>query len=151
MSYKILTKNAVENTNIDGARDCNFNAGRRSGIVKGAFNQGAFFSSSNNTIALDTCELRLCGHRVVIDKVEYRTLINTPSVPTRYSMVAQVVVSDNNDVSFDLFIQSSSTQLVQENLDVTGKGKFELEIGKFTQQTDGTITVSFVVLILLSE
>ncbi len=140
MSYKILTKNAVENTNIDGARDCNFNAGRRSGIVKGAFNQGVFFSCSNNTIALDTCELRLCGHRVVIDEVEYRTLINTPSVPTRYSMVAQVVVYDNNDVSFDLFIQSSSTQLVQENLDVTGKGKFELEIGKFTQQTDGTIT-----------
>lgn len=29
---RILTKNGVENTNIDGARDCNFNAGNRSGI-----------------------------------------------------------------------------------------------------------------------
>lgn len=140
MSIKILTKNAVENTNIDGARDCNFNAGRRSGIVKGALNQGNFFSSSSNTIALDTCELRLCGHRIVLDAVEYKTLSNIPSVPIRYSMVAQVVVDDNNDVSFDLIIQSSSTPLVQENLDTTGKGKFQLEIGKFTQQTDGTIT-----------
>ena len=140
MSYRILTKNGIENTNIDGARDHNFNAGRRSGIVKGALNQGNFFSSSSNTIALDTCELRLCGHRIVLDSVEYKTLLNIPSVPIRYSMIAQVVVDDNNDVSFDLIIQVSSTPLVQENLDTTGKGKFQLEIGKFTQQTDGTIT-----------
>lgn len=140
MARKILTKNGIENTNIDGARDCNFNAGRRSGIVKGALNQGNFFSSSSNTIALDTCELRLCGHRIVLDAIEYKTLLNIPSVPIRYSMIAQVVVDDNNDVSFDLIIQSSSTPLVQENLDTTGKGKFQLEIGKFTQQTDGTIT-----------
>ena len=31
---RILTKNGVDNTNIDGARNYNFNAGRRSGIVK---------------------------------------------------------------------------------------------------------------------
>lgn len=140
MFYRILTKNGVDNTNIDGARDHNFNAGRRSGIVKGALNQGNFFSSSSNTIALDTCELRLCGHRIVLDAIEYKTLLNIPSVPIRYSMIAQVVVDDNNDVSFDLIIQVSSTPLVQENLDTTGKGKFQLEIGKFTQQTDGTIT-----------
>ena len=140
MSYRILTKNAVENTNIDGARDHNFNAGRRSGIVKDALNGGNFFASNNNTIALDTCELRLCGHRIVLDAVEYKTLLNIPSVPIRYSMIAQVIVDDNNDVSFDLIIQSSSTPLVQENLDTTGKGKFQLEIGRFTQLTDGTIT-----------
>lgn len=140
MLYRILTKNGVDNTNIDGARNYNFNAGRRSGIVKGALNQGNFFSSSSNTIALDTCELRLCGHRIVLDAIEYKTLLNIPSVPIRYSMIAQVIVDDNNDVSFDLIIQSSSTPLVQENLDTTGKGKFQLEIGRFTQLTDGTIT-----------
>ena len=140
MLYRILTKNGVDNTNIDGARNYNFNAGRRSGIVKDALNGGNFFASNNNTIALDTCELRLCGHRIVLDAVEYKTLLNIPSVPIRYSMIAQVIVDDNNDVSFDLIIQSSSTPLVQENLDTTGKGKFQLEIGKFTQLTDGTIT-----------
>ena len=140
MLYRILTKNGVDNTNIDGARNYNFNAGRRSGIVKDALNGGNFFASNNNTIALDTCELRLCGHRIVLDKAEYRTFTNKPSVPIRYSMIAQVIVDDNNDVSFDLIIQSSSTPLVQENLDTTGKGKFQLEIGRFTQLTDGTIT-----------
>lgn len=140
MSYRILTKNAVENTNIDGARDNNFNSGRRSGIVKGALNEGNFFLVSSNTIALDTCELRLCGHRIVIDSIEYKTLINIPKTASKYSLVAQVIVDDNRDVSFALIIQSSLISLVQDNLDVSGKGKFELEIGRFTQQVDGSIT-----------
>lgn len=140
MSIRILTKNNVDNTNIDGARNFNFNAGRRSGIVKGALNQGNLFSSSKNTIALDTCELRLCGHRVVIDAIEYKTLVNIPSIPIRYSLVASIVVDVNSNVSFELLLQTSSTLLTQENLDKTGFGTYQLEIGKFTQQTDGTIT-----------
>lgn len=140
MSIRILTKNNVDNTNIDGARDSNFNAGRRSGIVKGALNQGNFFSSSSNTIALDTCELRLCGHRVVIDSIEYKTLVNVPSVPIRYSLVASIVIDVNFNVAFELLLQTSSTSLTQDNLDQTGSGTYQLEIGRFTQQTDGTIT-----------
>ena len=137
---RILTKNGVDNTNIDGARNYNFNAGRRSGIVKGALNQGNFFASSSNTIVLDSCELRLCGHRVVIDSAEYLTFYNKPSVPIRYSLVAQIIVDNNSDVSFDLHAQTSSTALVQDNLDASGSGTFELEIGRFTQLTDGTVT-----------
>ena len=141
MSYRILTKNAVENTNIDGARDHNFNAGRRSGIVQGALNSGNLFLSANNTIALDTCELRLCGHRVVIDNAEYKTFYNQPSVPIRYSLVAQIIVSNNGEsVSFDLKTQSSTTPLVQNDLDKNINGTYELEIGRFTQLTDGTLT-----------
>ena len=140
MSYRILTKNAVENTNIDGARDHNFNAGRRSGIVKGALNQGNFFVSSSNTIVLDTCELRLCGHRIVIDEAKSISFHNQPSVPIRYSLVAQIIVDNDGGVSFDLHAQTSSTALVQDNLDTNGSGTYELEIGRFTQLTDGTIT-----------
>ena len=141
MSYRILTKNAVENTNIDGARDHNFNAGRRSGIVKGALNSGNLFLSANNTIALDTCELRLCGHRVVIDSAEYKTFYNQPSVPIRYSLVAQIIVSNNGEsVSFDLKTQLSTIPLVQNDLDKNINGTYELEIGRFTQLTDGTLT-----------
>ena len=141
MSYRILTKNAVENTNIDGARDHNFNAGRRSGIVKGALNSGNLFLSANNTIALDTCELRLCGHRVVIDNAEYKTFYNQPSVPIRYSLVAQIIVSNNGEsVSFDLKTQLSTISLVQNDLDKNINGTYELEIGRFTQLTDGTLT-----------
>ena len=141
MSYRILTKNAVENTNIDGARDHNFNAGRRSGIVQGALNSGNLFLSANNTIALDTCELRLCGHRVVIDSAEYKTFYNQPSVPIRYSLVAQIIVSNNGEsVSFDLKTQLSTIPLVQNDLDKNINGTYELEIGRFTQLTDGTLT-----------
>ena len=141
MFYRILTKNGVDNTNIDGARDHNFNAGRRSGIVKGALNSGNLFLSANNTIALDTCELRLCGHRVVIDSAEYKTFYNQPSVPIRYSLVAQIIVSNNGEsVSFDLKTQLSTTPLVQNDLDKNINGTYELEIGRFTQLTDGTLT-----------
>lgn len=137
---RILTKNSVENTNIDGARDCNFNSGRRSGIVKGALNEGKFFAMSSNVIALDTCELRLCGHRVVVDELEYKTLSNIPTSPVRYSLIAQVIVDDNKNVEFSLFIQSASTPLIQNNLDQTGVGTYQLEIGRFTQLTSGQIT-----------
>ena len=140
MFYRILTKNGVDNTNIDGARDHNFNAGRRSGIVKGALNQGNFFVSSSNTIVLDTCELRLCGHRVVIDEAKSISFHNQPSVSIRYSLVAQIIVDNDGGVSFDLHAQTSSTALVQDNLDTNGSGTYELEIGRFTQLTDGTIT-----------
>ena len=140
MFYRILTKNGVDNTNIDGARNYNFNAGRRSGIVKGALNQGNFFISSSNTIVLDTCELRLCGHRVVIDEAKSISFHNQPSVPIRYSLVAQIIVDNDGGVSFDLHAQTSSTALVQDNLDTNGSGTYELEIGRFTQLTDGTIT-----------
>ena len=137
---RILTKNGVDNTNIDGARANNFNAGRRSGIVKGALNGGNFFASNNNTIALDTCELRLCGHRIVLDVIEYRTFTNKPSGPVRYSFVARVIVDNNYNVSFEFVAQEATTQLVQDNLDINGSGTYELEIGRFTQLTDGTIT-----------
>lgn len=141
MFYRILTKNGVDNTNIDGARNYNFNAGRRSGIVQGALNQGNFFASSSNTIVLDTCELRLCGHRIVIDEAKSISFHNQPSVPIRYSLVAQIIVSNNGEsVSFDLKTQISTTPLVQNDLDKNINGTYELEIGRFTQLTDGTLT-----------
>lgn len=142
MSYKILTKNGIENTNIDGARGENFNAGMRSGIVKGALNEGNFNTNASNSIFLDTCELRISGHRIVIDEIIYKTFTNTPTTPTRYSLVAQVVVNDSSNVDFSMFVQSANTTLVQDNLYKTlnGAGTYQLEIGRFTLQPDGTIT-----------
>ena len=137
---RILTKNAVDNTNIDGARDHNFNAGRKSGIVKGVLNEGKFFTITSNIICLDTCELRLFGHRIVVEEPITHTIASTPLTATRYSFIAQVIVDDNFNVSFSTFIQLSSTELIQDNLDKTGKGTYQLEIGKFTQLSDGTLT-----------
>lgn len=141
MSYKILTKNGVENTNIDDARNHHFNSGGKSGIAKGELNEGNLFSGSSNVIALDTCELRLCGHRVIINEVEYITLSSTPAQAIRYSLIAEIKVVDSNP-SFNLFYQAPSTSLIQNNLsaDLLGNGTYQMEIGKFTLNTDGTIS-----------
>ena len=142
MSYKILTNNNVDNTGVDGARAEFFNSGMRDGIVQGALNEGTFIASSSNVISLDTCELRISGHRIVIDEPFYQTLTTSPNTDTRYSLIAHLVVSDNYDVSFALFAQAASTPLIQDNLFSTtsGIGTYEVEIGRFTHKTDGTIT-----------
>lgn len=145
MSIKILTKNSIDNTNIDGARQNHFSAGMRSGIVKGAFNEGKFFASASNIIALDSCELRISGHQVVIDSTETITLNDRPSTPTKYSMIAEIQVNDSSVPSFRLFIQPANVELKKDNLFKTnnGKGTYQLRIGNFTLNTDGNITDVF--------
>lgn len=141
MAYKILTKKGIENTNIDGARENFFNSGMRDGIVKGAFNEGKFASNSSNSIYLDSCELRIAGHRIIIDEPIYKTFSNMPSKDTRYNMVAQILVSESGDVEFSLFVQSVETVLIKDNLYATGTGQgtYQVEIGRFTLTDNGTV------------
>ena len=142
MAYKILTKNGINNTNIDGARDCYFNTGMRDGIVKGTLNEGTFSSNASNSVYLDTCELRIAGHRILIDEAVYQTFSNKPSSDKRYSFIAQVIVDDSSNVSFSIIIQDANTNLIKNNLyaNQNGAGTYQVEIGRFTQLTDGTIT-----------
>lgn len=144
MSYKVLTDRDVYNTGIDGARGEFFNSGMRDGIVQGTLNEGTFVAATSNVISFDTCELRISGHRIVIDEPYYHTFSEDtlPENNTRYSLIAQIIVSDNENVEFSLFPQESSTQLIQDNLFTTtsGIGTYQVEIGRFTHQTDGIIT-----------
>ena len=144
MSYKVLTDRDVYNTGIDGARGEFFNSGMRDGIVQGALNEGTFVAATSNVISFDTCELRVSGHRIVIDEPYYHTFSEDtlPENNTRYSLIAQIIVSDNENVEFSLFPQESSRQLIQDNLFSTtsGIGTYQVEIGRFTHQTDGIIT-----------
>ena len=141
MSYKILTKNGIDNSNIDGARGEYFNSGMRDGIVQGALNEGLFTATASNIISLDTCELRIAGHRIVIDEPVYHTFTNAPSSDTRYAFIAQVVIDDNQNVDFSLFVQTASTPLIQNDLykNITGVGTYQVEIGRFTLLTSLTI------------
>ena len=145
MAYKILTKNGIDNTNIDGARGEYFNSGMRDGIVQGALNEGLFTATASNIISLDTCELRIAGHRIVIDEPVYHTFTNAPSSDTRYAFVAQIVVDDNQNVDFSLFVQTANTPLIQNDLykTITGAGTYQIEIGRFTLLT--TLTIEEVV------
>lgn len=138
MAIKILTKNGVENTNIDGARDCNFNAGNRDGIVKSVLKEGNLFLSSSNVVALDTCELRIFGHRIVIDEIQYRTFSSIPDTPIRYALVGQIIMASTVP-SFSLIVQYAEETLQKDNIN-NGDGTYEVEIGKFTLQRDGTVT-----------
>lgn len=137
MAYKILTKNGIDNSNIDGARGEYFNSGMRDGIVQGALNEGLFTATASNIISLDTCELRIAGHRIVIDEPVYHTFTNAPSSDTRYAFVAQIIVDDNQNVDFSLFVQTASTPLIQNDLykKITGAGTYQIEIGRFTLLT----------------
>ena len=137
MSYKILTKNGIDNTNIDGARGEYFNSGMRDGIVQGVLNEGTFIASSSNVISLDTCEFRIAGHRIVIDEPVYHTFSNAPSSDTRYAYVAQIIVGSDQSVEFSLFVQAASTPLIQNDLykTISGAGTYQVEIGRFTLTT----------------
>lgn len=141
MSYRILTKNGVDNTNIDAARAEFFNSGMRDGIVRGAFTEGTFSSNASNSVYLDSCELRISGHRVVIDEPVYKTFSNTPASNTRYSFVAQISVDSVSVVTFSIIIQDANTELRKDNLYATetGTGIYQIEIGRFTLTTGGTI------------
>ena len=137
MAYKILTKNGIDNSNIDGARGEYFNSGMRDGIVQGALNEGLFTATASNIISLDTCELRIAGHRIVIDEPVYHTFSNAPRNDTRYSYVAQIIVGNDQSVEFSLFVQTASTPLIQNDLykNITGVGTYQVEIGRFTLTT----------------
>ena len=141
MSYKILTKNGIDNTNIDGARGEYFNSGMRDGIVQGALNEGLFTATASNIISLDTCELRIAGHRIVIDEPVYHTFSNAPRTDTRYAYVAQIIVGSDQSVEFSLFVQAASTPLIQNDLykTINGSGTYQVEIGRFTLLTSLTI------------
>jgi hypothetical protein len=56
-------------------------------------------------------------------------------------LIAQIVVDENSNPHFDLFIQLADTPLIQQNLDkaITGAGTYQLEIGKFSYNTNAEI------------
>ena len=134
MAYKILTKNGIDNSNIDGARGEYFNSGMRNGIVQGVLNEGTFIASSSNVISFDTCELRIAGHRIVIDEPVYHTFSNAPRTDTRYAFIAQIIVGSDQSVEFSLFVQTANTSLIQNELykTISGAGTYQVEIGRFT-------------------
>ncbi|MBR5223807.1 MAG: hypothetical protein IKV81_06565 [Clostridia bacterium] len=141
MKYKILTEKGMNNTNIDGARAEYFNAGMRDGIVKGAFNEGTFTTLASNQISFDTCELRISGHRVLVEEAWSSTFSTRPKTPTRFAVIGEITVGEDSSVQFDLFAQLASTKPIKNNLfkQQNGAGTYQVEIGRFTLNTDGNI------------
>lgn len=138
MSYRILTKNGVDNLNTDGARNYNFVTGGKSGIVDGILNNCAISIQSGNQIVINTGELRLSGHRVVIDEAETKTLLNIPANNRTIYLIAQISIDADRNVLFDLFF-SETTATRKDNLSKVSSGIYQLELANFTQTKIGEL------------
>lgn len=132
---KILTQNGIENTNLDGARDGYFNSGGKDGISSGILNNGTL-TAQGNVLTLDTCEMRIKGHRIVIDEPITKTISGFPTVNTNYQFIAKITYNDGS-VTFDTEARPT-TSLIQDDI-LNGNGTYEVVIGEFIHKTDGTI------------
>ena len=136
--YKILEKDGVDNESIDGAAFNNFSAGNRDGIIGGVLSECSF-SSMGNGIIVNSGELLIHGVRVKLTSAETLYVSSVPIEETRYQIVAQVNISDNKITGFDLFIQLPKN-FVQDEFYKDGNGIYQIEVGRFTHNPDGTIT-----------
>lgn len=141
MPERILEKNGVDNTNIDGAGFNRFCAGNRDGIIRGILNECAA-AVQGNTFTLSTGELIICGFRIVIESPIVRTFSATPISPITYQLIGEIQVSSSSEVQFTLKFQTVQ-QLIQDELFDTpsGEGTYQAEICRFTQGTDGNLGV----------
>lgn len=148
---KILTKNGVLNTNLDGARMNNFAAGMRDGVIKGALNECELKTNASNSVYIDTGVLLIQGNPVVIDEPIYQTLVN-PARDERYAFIARITIGwlDYEDagkranVGCAIFVQDANKVLRKDNLfakiDLIRNAVYEVEVGRFTLTTAGEIT-----------
>lgn len=138
MTYKILEQNGVENENIDGAAFNFASCGGKDGILKGVLNECTLYSPSSNSVELMTGELLLSGFRVKITS-PYRIGFSTrPSSDTQYQIVAKITLDPDRNVQFQL-TYGIDRGLTKDNLFVAEKGVYEVEIGRFTHDINGSV------------
>lgn len=137
MSYKILEKNGVDNENIDGGAFNNFTAGNRDGVIGGVLSE-CNLSSVGNAVSIGTGVLMIHGIRVKITSLESVYVSSAPVVPTRYQIIAQITLTDKLP-EFFLFVQEPKN-LTQQELYENDNGVYEVEIGRFTHNPDGSIS-----------
>lgn len=143
--YKILTKSGVENTNQDGARDSWFASANRNGIVKGVL-QECKVTANGNTITLNTGELRIAGHRILIESPESITLSDAPATVKVMQLCAQIYVGQDGEPDFSLFVKDQAAELTQNNLYATesGSGLYQVIIREFSQSPSGNIGLGYI-------
>lgn len=135
--YKILEQNGIDNENIDGSAFNNFSAGNKDGIMGGILSECSF-TSAGNAVSVGTGVILIHGFRVKITALETIYVSSVPLTPTRYQIIAQIILQDSVP-SFLLFAQVPQT-LIQQELFENNNGTYQIEIGRFTHNPDGTIT-----------
>lgn len=138
MSYKILEQNGIDNENIDGGAFNRFTAGGRDGIVKGVLSE-CLLGTEGNGVSVNTGLLILCGIRVKITSVETLFVASVPLNAMSYQIIAQVSLADSRDIAFELFLRSPEA-LRQDSIYRSEHGVYQVEIGSFVHNPDGTIS-----------
>lgn len=64
---------------------------------------------------------------------------SVPITPMQYQIVAQITLNDNHSVRFELFLRSPDS-LRQDAIYRDGHGVYQVEIGSFVHNPDGTLT-----------
>lgn len=138
MSYKILEQNGTDNENIDGGAFNRFAAGGRDGIMQGVLSECSLIAEGNG-ISIQTGLIFICGIRVKITSTETLFVSSVPITPMQYQIVAQITLNDNHSVRFELFLRSPDS-LRQDAIYRDGHGVYQVEIGSFVHNPDGTLT-----------
>lgn len=147
-SIRILTKDGVENTNIDGAREYNSSSGGRSGIIKDVLNEGRLYKVDDNRVVLDTCELRLCGHRIVIESPQYFTFVDSPSGSSKdYHIIANLYIETaSTNPSFYFSVESDQSEYAtrKDNVNNGKGGLYQFDLGRvlYEKNSSGKWVVS---------
>lgn len=138
MSYKILEQNGIDNENVDGGAFNRFAAGGRDGIVQGILSECSLIAEGNG-VSIHPGLILICGIRVKITSAETLFVSSVPINPTQYQIIAQLSLADNHDVAVELFLRSPES-LLQDTLYRSGHGVYQVEIGSFVHNPDGTIS-----------
>lgn len=137
MAFKILEKNGVDNENVDGGAFNRFTAGGRDGIVQGVLNE-CTLTAIGNGVGIAPGLIILCGIRVKITAQE-ALYVSHPANPTQYQIIMQAALEKERDLEVTIFLRSFSA-LVQQQLYADEEGIYQVEIGSFTANPDGSIT-----------
>lgn len=137
MAYKILENNGIEIENTDGGALNNLSAGNKSGIVGGVLSE-CLLSATGNSVIVSPGLLLLRGVRIKITEPESISVASVPSADTLYQVVAQVTATDGFVIEFSLFAQIPGA-LTQDSMYTTNAGTYQMELGRFTHKSDGTI------------
>lgn len=132
---KILTKNGVENTNIDGARANYIATGRTVGVIKDVLREANLFTLTDSYIAINPCELSVYGHRVVITEIEYFSILETTAYRTPYFLMGTLTVTESS-VEFNLFLQNSLSGVSRPNwfANLSGIGECTFPLCRFYRE-----------------
>jgi len=138
MPYKILEQNGIDNENVDGAALNRFVAGGRDGIIKGVLSECAL-SGAGNGVGIAPGLILMCGIRVKIIDMETLFLSSAPLTAMQWQIIVRATLQRDRKVSVNFLLRAPG-ELRQDALYATESGVYEVKLGSFVHNPDGSIS-----------